>query len=594
MRILLNEIITHENIRSLFQPLFCLRTGEIKGYEALTRGPMGTPVQEASLLFSEAKKEGVLWELEKVARKKALEKSAAIINERKLKLFLNVDPSILEDEEFKSGVTKGLLDHYNIKPERICFEITERSAIFDFQSFKEATDNYKRQGYSIAIDDAGSGYSGLERISEVRPNYIKIDISLIRNIHQDPFKQALIKSFVNLAANTNLKIVAEGIESKAELTMLIKLGVDLGQGYFLGRPSENFTLQDESLKAYILSENKCHEKIFSFADDYHHIGSLVQFEKPFRDTCSCSEVLHYMRRENYESVCIVHQERPIGLMMQQKLLLHFAEQFGNSLYAKKPIALLMDESFLMVDYYEAITSVSEKAMNRIPEKTYDSIVVTKNGEFQGLISIKTLLNYTTSIEKKNARELNPLSNLPGNMAINRVLRDVIRNGKQYALLYFDLDHFKVYNDVYGFENGDRILKFTAELITEETQRCFPFDSFVGHIGGDDFLCVVEGAYERAGLLCENIKTRFDKEIKSFYCLEDAQAGHIHGKSREGILKKYPLTSISIAGYHGALSCFENPEALSILMSRVKKQVKAISGSAYFIERRLVKREEVVL
>lgn len=584
MKELIQKLIEEERIRTVFQPIFSLKDGSIIGYEALSRGPEDSELKDAAVLFTEAKRYNLLWNLERLSRKLAIQKATPLLKEKKMKLFLNVDPESLVTKEFQAGFTKTLLEQYQIKPEQICFEITERSAIFDFESFTLATENYKKQGYGIAIDDTGSGYSGLERITEVRPHFIKLDISLIRNIDKDPFKQALIKSFVNLSLNTNVQLIAEGIESKEELKMLIKLGVGYAQGFFLGRPSPYFTVADDSLTQYICVENQYNEKMLSFTDDYNYIGSLIQFEKPFLETTSCGELLQYMRSENYESVCIVNNEMPVGLVMQNRLLFHFAEQFGNSLYSKRPIVMLMDRAFLMVDYYEPIVSVSEKAMNRIPEKTYDSIVVTKNGRFEGLVSIKTLLNYTTNLEKKYARELNPLSDLPGNVIINRVLRDVITNERSYCLLYFDLDHFKIYNDIYGFENGDRILKFTAELIKRETKNRFPFDSFVGHIGGDDFLCVVEGDYEKCESLCEMVKRTFDEKITEFYHGKDAERGYLEGFGREGEYRKFPLTSISIAGYYGVLHHLKTPETLSTVMSDIKKEVKRIEGSAYIIEK----------
>jgi EAL domain-containing protein (putative c-di-GMP-specific phosphodiesterase class I) len=137
-------------------------------------------------LFENAKNENLLWEMELSTRSSAIEKFINFQSDKML--FLNVDPDVIKDEKFVKGYTKHLFDNV-IKQSNIVFEITEKTAIKDYLEFKEIIKNYKTQGYKIAIDDVGSGYSGLTTISEVRPNYIKIDMFLIRDIDKDNFKK---------------------------------------------------------------------------------------------------------------------------------------------------------------------------------------------------------------------------------------------------------------------------------------------------------------------------------------------------------------------------------------------------------------------
>ncbi|MBM7561607.1 EAL domain-containing protein [Fusibacter tunisiensis] len=150
------------------------------------------------------------------------------------------------------------MDKLAISENKIVFEITERTAINDMVSFKEILDNYRSQGYMVAIDDAGAGYSGLKTIHEVRPHFIKIDMDLIRNIDKDSFKQSLIKALIDVASTTNIKIIAEGIETKDELKTLILLGVHAGQGYYLRKPDKSFPILDEDLiKKDEIGREKC-------------------------------------------------------------------------------------------------------------------------------------------------------------------------------------------------------------------------------------------------------------------------------------------------------------------------------------------------
>ncbi|MCL5070398.1 MAG: EAL domain-containing protein [Actinobacteria bacterium] len=228
------EILENANIRTVFQPIISLKDGSIMGYEALSRGPKGSVMESPGVLFDIAKVFGKLWELEFMCRIKALETMSK--DKNNFYLFINVDPGIINDEKFKKGFTKEFLKQFNINPENIVFEITEKSSITDLNSFKKVIENYKEQGYRIAIDDAGSGYSGLKLITDIHPQFIKLDMNLIRDIDRDGLKYALIKTLYEFCLVTDIKLIAEGIETENELNALIDIGIHFGQGYLIQKP----------------------------------------------------------------------------------------------------------------------------------------------------------------------------------------------------------------------------------------------------------------------------------------------------------------------------------------------------------------------
>lgn len=200
----LDNILDNETIDTLFQPIVSLRDGLILGYEALSRGPKSSPLHNPEELFTFAEKCNRLWKLECICRKKAIERASSLGKDKYL--FINVDPLVFKDTQYQKGVTKKSLSQFGISPESIIFEITERTCIKDYNSFKQAIENYYDEGYKIAIDDTGSGYSGLKTLSHIKPNYIKIDIDLIRDIHKDTFKQNLISSILLLANKENMEL----------------------------------------------------------------------------------------------------------------------------------------------------------------------------------------------------------------------------------------------------------------------------------------------------------------------------------------------------------------------------------------------------
>lgn len=233
----LDRIIKNSLIKTYYQPIVSLKYGSIIGYEALSRGSDQSSIKFPLELINLAKKYGRLIDLEYLMRKSAIKHFQHDLDD--MLLFINIDPDIIKESSFRDGMTLEFLKLFNLRPEKIVFEITENTAIGDYESFRDILHHYRSQGYSIAIDDVGAGYSGLKMIMETVPKYIKIDMDLIRDIDITPFKKALIKALVSFGNDTGVKLIAEGIETLDELAVMLELGVDYGQGYVLGKPNLN-------------------------------------------------------------------------------------------------------------------------------------------------------------------------------------------------------------------------------------------------------------------------------------------------------------------------------------------------------------------
>lgn len=233
----LDYIIHNKQIRTVFQPIISLNNGSILGHEALSRITCDNEIKNPDMLFTIAGEYNRLWDLELLCRTITLEAAFKfMIPPYNKKLFINVNPNIIHDESFKKGFTKAFLNEYNIAPQNVIFEITERNVIMDMSGFRATIDHYKSQNYKIAIDDAGAGYSGLNLISDINPNYIKLDMKMIRGIDKDSLKYALVKGMVELSKVSSIYLIAEGIETYEELVTLINLGVQYGQGYYIQFP----------------------------------------------------------------------------------------------------------------------------------------------------------------------------------------------------------------------------------------------------------------------------------------------------------------------------------------------------------------------
>ena len=181
------------------------------------------------------------------------------------------------------------------------------------------------------------------------------------------------------------------------------------------------------------------------------------------------------------------------------------------------------------------------------------------------------------------RRISPLTGLPGNVQIHAELKKRISNKEDFSVLYLDLDNFKAYNDVYGFLKGDHIIEFTANVISDCIHQIANEHSFIGHIGGDDFIAIIEGT--RAEKLCQSIMATFDKKVKDFYTDEDNEKGYIEVENRKGIVEQFPLTSISIGVVVADKGRFHNILEIGEIGAQVKHAAKSVMGSSYAIDRR---------
>jgi EAL domain-containing protein (putative c-di-GMP-specific phosphodiesterase class I) len=243
LRFELDRLIAESSIRSVYQPIMKLGDGRVFGYEALTRCPEGSLFEGPLPLFQFAERHNQAFALDRLARETAIRHCPALSSVQKI--FINVTMGIMNDPHFVSGQTVKWLSDRGLYPGQVVFELTERSSIDDFDAAKKILAHYRSQGYEIAIDDAGAGYSSLQSIVELNPDYIKVDRSLVKMADKDEMKKHMLRTFVRFAKKMNIRTVAEGIERPEELRLLRTMGFDYGQGYLIGRPSEQPALANK-------------------------------------------------------------------------------------------------------------------------------------------------------------------------------------------------------------------------------------------------------------------------------------------------------------------------------------------------------------
>lgn len=244
IRAQLRQIVEEEEIRVLAQPIVSLGTGDIIGWEMLTRGPAHTPFAMPDELFHYAFQTDMLIHLELLVIKKTF----LVISQKKTTcpVFINVTVPSLKNPFFFKKVNKLMEQFPEIDPELIVFEITERHVIEDFGAFTQTMSDFRKTGFKLAVDDTGAGYASLHMISELLPDIIKIDRSIIRNIDSHEIKDTILEALLMVAKKIGCNVVAEGIETEEEAKTLLGKNVDYGQGFFFSRPLEPFADMPEN------------------------------------------------------------------------------------------------------------------------------------------------------------------------------------------------------------------------------------------------------------------------------------------------------------------------------------------------------------
>jgi EAL domain-containing protein (putative c-di-GMP-specific phosphodiesterase class I) len=238
----LQDVLLGHQITTVFQPILDLHMGAVLGFEALSRGPVGTQQHSPLNLFGAARDCELTFELDQHCRRRALRTARDLPAPHRL--FVNVVPQSMYDPDFQGTGLIQLLGSIGLSPERIVLEVSEHYAIENYALFVEALQNFTQLGFSIAVDDIGKGSSNLEAIAHFNPRYLKFDMQLVRDIDRSHVKREMARALKTFADRMDSQIIAEGIEREGEKEACAELGLDYGQGYLLARPAplETFNL----------------------------------------------------------------------------------------------------------------------------------------------------------------------------------------------------------------------------------------------------------------------------------------------------------------------------------------------------------------
>lgn len=573
------SIIEGNQLTPVFQPIFDLKLGQIWGYEALIRGSVDSGLHSPIDLFNLADKFGLTAELEYACCKSSCE--AFVSMDGQGKLFINISPMILKNG-FHNGHSLESLSHFGLDAEDIVFELSERYPINDHAELKESARQYRNQGFTLAVDDLGSGYSGLRVWEELRPNYVKIDRHFVENIDQDKAKQQFVRCLQKIAVELNCTVVAEGIETLEQMLTIRNLGVKLGQGFYLGTPRVDLKY---TLPPGLIPKEEALTKLTTT----HTAEDLVEVCVTIDPDLSFKKLIKLFR--NYPRLrCapVVSDGFVLGTIMRNDILELMASPYSHDLYGKRRAKHFMSSKHICVDSRTPLEEVGQIISAR-DEDELSHFVIVKKGYYLGVGRTSALLGQLTNMQLQAARYANPLTELPGNIAIDEAIDSWLSTKENFYVAYFDLNNFKPYNDHYGYKAGDNVIVTLAKII--QSLITHPQD-FIGHVGGDDFVVLFRS--ETWESVCNKIISAFDRKVAEFYDDADIIAGGIEGIDRRGVKRFFPLIGLAIGVVHPDSGVINSHHEIGTLAADAKKEAKKQDGSSLFICRRRAQQSNLEL
>ncbi len=552
------EIIKNEKLVVHFQTIVSLSRKKIIGLEGLIRGiGDGEHILPVNL-FEAAYYEKAILELDRICRDKVLEAYSKLYSQDKnMILFLNLDASIL-DEVAGSNYLISQVKLYNLNPRNIVIEINE-SKVKDDRALKLFCDTYRKMGFMIALDDVGTGSSNMDRILLVKPDIIKIDISLSNNIQNDYYKQGIISSLINLSNMIGALVVAEGIENKDEAIEILKLGGHMMQGFFFSKPQEITNVNN------IIEYNQ----IQGLNDAFHqHMKTLIDEEK--KKNKKLNKIVDYCINElasvthnefdnkllqitwahkNIECVYILNSSG-----MQISNTIRYCNENGvkNNLFF---YSARVGTDHTMDKYYYLLRKAN---LNKYVTEPYVSMAtgnlcITISKVFKNKENLKFILcvdfnttDYALDLEPSNEINLSNLTfNINGktitelNRMIHTMNEEIIKdsltntynrrymeerllvevfnasNSKQpISVILADIDYFKKVNDTYGHIAGDHVLKEFAKIAKLNIRKT---TDWIARYGGEEFLIVLLNANENVAYkVAEKIRYSLENECIEFH------------------------------------------------------------------------------
>jgi diguanylate cyclase (GGDEF)-like protein len=567
----LQQVLHNASLYPVFQPIVNLADASIHAHEALIRGPAGTPLHTPDCLLRAAAQEDLRYEFENACVVSTLRHWGHMRSGGRL--FVNISANALVrvfNLRGREGLLRWILD-LRVMPRTLVLEITEHERVDSMDRLAEVVQEIRSAGVSLALDDFGDGHSSLRLWSQLKPEIVKIDKYFTRNISAHGDKLKTIQALQQIATIFGSSLVAEGIETAEDLRVLRDLGIEYGQGYFLGHPDRKPLKYLGVDPQRVLSERQ----VVVFPElgrmsQGGHLRSLSLLRAPTVTPETHNDTLAeiFLEHPTLHAVAMLDGERPVGIINRALFMNEYSKLYYREVWGRKPCGVhanpeprLIEREHSVDELVGILTSQDQRYLN-------DGFIATENGRYVGLGTGDQLVRSVTETRIEAARHANPLTFLPGNIPISQHMERLLKKQVCFVACYADLNNFKPFNDYYGYWRGDEMIRLLARIAMEQ---CDSQRDFLGHVGGDDFIILFQSPDWK--VRCERLVAEFAERALAMFDDAARLRGGIEAEDRHGVQRFFPCTTLSIGAAVIDGSQFSRAEDVANLAAMAKHAAK---------------------
>ena len=390
-----------------------------------------------------------------------------------------------------------------------------------------------------------------------------------------------VKAMLRLAENFGSRIVAEGIEQHADLRVVRDLGVDCVQGYALGHPSRVPAEAVPAAARAVLDapDIAVFPQLRRAYSPSVTAARLVNPAPPVSKSMNNQKLLEiFQADEDLPAVAVLNEGLPIGIVNRRRFLERFTLPYYPEVYGRKSCTTFMESNPLLIEISQPLEELIHVLTAEDQRYLNDGFVLVDSGKYVGIGIAEQLVRSVTELRIEAARHANPLTFLPGNIPTSEHVRRLLLGSTNFCASYCDLNHFKAFNDRFGYWQGDKMIRLLAGVIT---QACDPQRDFAGHIGGDDFIVLLQS--EDWQNRCAQMIERFNAAAPALYDPLTRERGYIESEDRQGNPTRFPLTTLSIGALRVAPAEFDSPEDVASAAAAAKHQAKRSNAGLFILD-----------
>jgi GGDEF domain-containing protein len=431
-------------------------------------------------------------------------------------------------------------------------------------------------GFQVAIDDLGEGFSSLRLWSELRPEYVKADKHFVSGIATDPIKMQFLKAIQQIAESCGTRIIAEGIENEADFRIVRELGVACGQGYLIGRPEEKPMRNMTAEVGRLLAD----QRVPVPPTPRYRQAALINAQQFMRETVAVrsqlplKEIITLFEQSPSRYVIpVVEGEMPIGLIARRhvRFLKTIADRDAPEL--DKTARDIMNVAPLIVDKSTSLMKIASLLSDATPQHMADGFIITDEGRYLGMGSAKDIMRVLTEANLTAARYTNPLTFLPGPVPTNQHIESLLARGQPFVACLAEIDPMKGFNDTYGFQKGDELIRLGGEVLTAVVDGHY---DFVGHIYGNRFVMLLQSVDWQTRLT--EAMDRFNLSLQTMLTEEIVARGSFVWMGRRGNTEIRPLPRLVIGAAGITSEVCESRHQVMAAAREAVNQAKLTGGS----------------